>query len=638
MLSVETVTVLPFCSSFYFTKIGFAFEAILNLFRRVLFTNAASLEITVLFVVISGIEEVCTRASQEPREVWMRRLLGMTPLTHADLLEKRRYWSYTITSSCIIEITCIFVAAAMQIFWFQNNLVFDLGFSSAAGSVVFDQVITSVLIQVLIEVFVDVLCAYVEEKQGLPTSDFFFNFRNIDIFIIHLLCFLIPVHWILQTFKTIPSSYMCMDQSDPCSCNFQVYNLDVCPQLKNMTSPQVEAMFPVTFVEDTGDIIKGVIVAGSICGIVLVTVVARMLMKRDLPPEEMKVDVEKEKNKILLDVVTQNMMAKSSLQQSINAIETIIRGAPPSQQKLLLQVLKLMRQPTSRDTVDVESVLRESSRDPGVVKWLKSQLMNQEEYAMSKAGANNNISQYGDTAAPAFDLNKSFNDNNNVNASEGSDISVLQTTKEGDDDFDLNSLRAGNGINEIFIKAKDQNLLKSILSWDFSIFDVTSDNPSATVAWYIFHATGIINKLKFPKDKLQNFLLVVEQNYSMRDYDNHPGYVQFCERSNNSVEDRPENFYHNKLHGADVMQASLYLASKYIDIHFDFTCLDLFSLLFAAYVHDFNHPGLNGTYVIADWPKSVITSTFGTEVSNLLTYLCMTVTHPHLSVSVPVTS
>ena len=39
----------------------------------------------------------------------------------------------------------------------------------------------------------------------------------------------------------------------------------------------------------------------------------------------------------------------------------------------------------------------------------------------------------------------------------------------------------------------------------------------------------------------------------------------------------------------------------------------MFSVLFAAYIHDFNHPGLNTTYMASDWPSSGISSTFGTD-------------------------
>ncbi len=160
---------------------------------------------------------------------------------------------------------------------------------------------------------------------------------------------------------------------------------------------------------------------------------------------------------------------------------------------------------------------------------------------------------------------------------------------------------------------------------------------------------SVIDKLKLPKHQLQNMLLYVENNYSMRDYDSYLGYagatslslptsfsngnekkmraesVPDCTSSGVNDEAPPVssdgNPYHNSLHGADVFQAVMYLIMKYQDIGGDFTPLDLFSILFGAYIHDFNHPGFNTTYVIADWPASGISTTFGTEVSAHLMFV-----------------
>ena len=81
----------------------------------------------------------------------------------------------------------------------------------------------------------------------------------------------------------------------------------------------------------------------------------------------------------------------------------------------------------------------------------------------------------------------------------------------------------------------------------------------------------------------------------------------------NSLE-RILNKYHNNLHGADVFQTVLYFCGKYKDLSGDFSSLEFFSLLLAAYIHDFNHPGLNTSYVITDWPASILSTTFGPEV------------------------
>ena len=94
--------------------------------------------------------------------------------------------------------------------------------------------------------------------------------------------------------------------------------------------------------------------------------------------------------------------------------------------------------------------------------------------------------------------------------------------------------------------------------------------------------------------------------------------------SKNNEMEKEGNLYHNNLHGADVFQAVLYLTTTYEDIGGSLSSLDLFSLLFAAYIHDFNHPGLNTTYVVSDWPHSGISSTFGSESPLEKHHLAMT--------------
>jgi cAMP-specific phosphodiesterase 4 len=94
--------------------------------------------------------------------------------------------------------------------------------------------------------------------------------------------------------------------------------------------------------------------------------------------------------------------------------------------------------------------------------------------------------------------------------------------------------------------------------------------------------------------------------------------------SNDKKESNPENPYHNNLHGADVFQSTMYFCKSYEEIGGSFSPFELFSVLFAAYIHDFNHPGLNTTYMICDWPNSGISSTFGIESPLEKHHLAMT--------------
>ena len=126
-----------------------------------------------------------------------------------------------------------------------------------------------------------------------------------------------------------------------------------------------------------------------------------------------------------------------------------------------------------------------------------------------------------------------------------------------------------------------------------------------------------ISKLKVNIVKLRNLLSNIEMNYSMTNYDLSTGYLgsintlKIFNESKDILE--KDNPYHNTFHAADVLQGVLFFSKTYTDLNNDFSALDFFSLLFAAYIHDFNHPGLNTNYVINDWPASAISTTFGTE-------------------------
>ena len=71
----------------------------LNLYRRFLFITTGSAEISILLVLLSAIEEVILRSTSETREMYFRKLTGMKPLNEADIIQKRKFYSYSITAN-----------------------------------------------------------------------------------------------------------------------------------------------------------------------------------------------------------------------------------------------------------------------------------------------------------------------------------------------------------------------------------------------------------------------------------------------------------------------------------------------------------------------------------------------------------
>ena len=205
----------------------FILECTLNLFRRFLFVNTGDSTVTVVLVILSGIEEVIIRSTFEQKEYYVRKFLGKKQLTKEELDEKRKYWSYGVTSTSIIEITTIIIAAIMIIFFYDLRYIVDLGYGDQVSLAAMQiALVKSTVMQILIEQLVDFACSVIEEKQGFEKSDFFFHFRSYEIVIAHLGSLMFAFTFILFSFKTIPdSSIFCSNSNDPCSCtkSFKVF-------------------------------------------------------------------------------------------------------------------------------------------------------------------------------------------------------------------------------------------------------------------------------------------------------------------------------------------------------------------------------------------------------------------------------
>eukprot|EP01097_Dermamoeba_algensis_P004014 TRINITY_DN2689_c0_g2_i1.p1 TRINITY_DN2689_c0_g2~~TRINITY_DN2689_c0_g2_i1.p1 ORF type:complete len:450 (+),score=98.09 TRINITY_DN2689_c0_g2_i1:655-2004(+) len=116
--------------------------------------------------------------------------------------------------------------------------------------------------------------------------------------------------------------------------------------------------------------------------------------------------------------------------------------------------------------------------------------------------------------------------------------------------------------------------LSRIESWDFDVFkiaELTNGHPLFTVAYDIFTKFQFASKFKFSDSKLKSLLREVEDGY------------------------HTSNPYHNNIHAADVTQAVFYFIatcglSKYL------SDLEIFAVLLASILHDYDHPGTNNTF------------------------------------------
>ena len=578
----------------------FTFETILNLYRRFLFVNTGDLGVQIILIIASGVEEVITRSTVQWREEVFRKLLHKPISSEEELIEKRKFWSYTVTSNAIVEITSILVSGVMFISFSNNRFAIDLGYVDYQP-VLISAVATSVIFQILIEVIVDFICMIIERSKNYPESDFFFQFRNKEIFLIHFFGFATSIHWILHSMKTIPSFLLCDNSNDPCTCpSFNVYDFycknirlnstmksDNSSSILNSSNNEYGSNNNFLLNEKEGYIFIGVI--GLLSSIALIILIFNNMKGKKLVKQAAThlVHSEVKKGNLLLDVTTSKLQISSSIEKVIGILESLSRGTSPAQSKMILEIVNLLKsnEIMSVDHVDVKRILNTNNYDTEVVEWLENQLM-----------INNNHT----------DVMKR--------------VSIVSPSSGS---IEKKSIHSFSSLNDFDDGRGDVINLDEISCWSFSVFIIKSATPQYFLALKCFENTNIFNELKLLPAKLKKLLLFVDKKYSMVNYNESSAYNNSfnslqenpLNRSSSSQNGKPGNSYHNNLHGADVFQSVFYFIKSCQDITSDFSTLDNFALLFAAYVHDFNHPGLNTTYVVNDWPASGISTTFGSEVS-----------------------
>ncbi|CAM1328153.1 dnc (predicted) [Pycnogonum litorale] len=119
-------------------------------------------------------------------------------------------------------------------------------------------------------------------------------------------------------------------------------------------------------------------------------------------------------------------------------------------------------------------------------------------------------------------------------------------------------------------------LLEDIDRWGldlFKIYDLSNHRPLTTVTYTIFQERDLMKTFKIEPSTLVNFLMTLEDHY---------------------LKDIP---YHNSSHAADVAQSThVLLTSPALDSVF--TDLEIFAAIFAAAMHDVDHPGVTNQFLV----------------------------------------
>ncbi|XP_053738177.1 cAMP-specific 3',5'-cyclic phosphodiesterase 4C-like isoform X1 [Synchiropus splendidus] len=139
---------------------------------------------------------------------------------------------------------------------------------------------------------------------------------------------------------------------------------------------------------------------------------------------------------------------------------------------------------------------------------------------------------------------------------------------------------SGGFCNRFGVKTDQEELLskdlEDINKWGLNIFKVAEhshNRPLTCVMYTIFQERDLLRTFKIPTDTFVTFMLTLEGHY------------------------HSDVAYHNSLHAADVAQSTHILLSTPA-LEAVFTDLEVLAAIFAAAIHDVDHPGVSNQFLI----------------------------------------
>ncbi|XP_051654678.1 dual specificity calcium/calmodulin-dependent 3',5'-cyclic nucleotide phosphodiesterase 1C isoform X9 [Manacus candei] len=139
-------------------------------------------------------------------------------------------------------------------------------------------------------------------------------------------------------------------------------------------------------------------------------------------------------------------------------------------------------------------------------------------------------------------------------------------------------------------------VLKNVDKWSFDVFalnDASGDHALKFIFYELLTRYDLINRFKIPISALVSFVEALEVGYS-----------------------KHKNPYHNLMHAADVTQTVHYLLFKTGVVHW-LTELEIFAMIFAAAIHDYEHTGTTNNFHIQtrEFRALVIEMVLATDMS-----------------------
>ncbi|KAL0966806.1 hypothetical protein UPYG_G00300360 [Umbra pygmaea] len=138
----------------------------------------------------------------------------------------------------------------------------------------------------------------------------------------------------------------------------------------------------------------------------------------------------------------------------------------------------------------------------------------------------------------------------------------------------------GCSVSRFGVKTDQEDLLskdlENINKWGLNIFKVaehSQNRPLTSTMYAIFQERDLMKTFRIPADTFVTFMLTLEAHY------------------HSDVE------YHNSLHAADVAQ-SMHILMSTPALDAVFTDLEILAAIFAAAIHDVDHPGVSNQFLI----------------------------------------
>uniref|UniRef100_A0A8C9YNL7 Phosphodiesterase n=1 Tax=Sander lucioperca TaxID=283035 RepID=A0A8C9YNL7_SANLU len=139
---------------------------------------------------------------------------------------------------------------------------------------------------------------------------------------------------------------------------------------------------------------------------------------------------------------------------------------------------------------------------------------------------------------------------------------------------------SGSSISRFGVKTDKEELLSKELEdlnkWGLNIFTVSEyshSRPLTCIMYAIFQERDLLKTFKIPVDTLVAYMMTLEDHY------------------------HSDVAYHNSLHAADVAQSThILLSTPALDAVF--TDLEILAAIFAAAIHDVDHPGVSNQFLI----------------------------------------